>query len=167
MDKFTITVTEVYFSKMRVKLLNIFTLSFGVPIFAFLLFTDITGYIPLELKFIPFLGQTILTVVVFVAISFILIYVTISTSDKSFDGTIQINDKGLRFDFGKRTRQIPWTFITNIEIHSDEWKLLTKKKVFWVKFDYSYERHKADVILKEKIAAKQLTIGYEQPQGLA
>lgn len=162
METFTIRLTEIYFSKWRLWFIRISTLTSGLSIFLINLYFDITGYIPIELKLVPFLGQTFLSVLILILVSFVLIYLAIKTSDKSYHGTFQINENGLKLDLGNKIRLIPWILISRIETSPEEWKIETTKRVFWVKFIHNYERYKADTILKEKIAEKQLSINYER-----
>jgi hypothetical protein len=156
MDKFAIRLTEIYYSKLRLMLVKYLTIGIGLFLVIGNLYFEITGHIPLELKVLPFVGQTFFTILLIVVIAFILLYLTINTSDKSFKGTFEINDKGVKFSLGKKSRQIPWNFIRTIETNAEEWKFETVKSTFWIEFEHNYERYRADTLIKENINGRRL-----------
>jgi hypothetical protein len=156
MDKFAIKFTEVYFSKARLKLFKVLTIILVSVIAISDLYWSITGYILNELKLFPFIGSTFSTIFLMIVLAAILFYLTIKTADRSYKGSFEINDNGLKFNLNKNSRKIPWSFIKSIEISSEDWKFETKKKTFWIEFDNNYERYKADALIRENANGRQL-----------
>lgn len=141
--------TEIYFSKLRLKLFTISTIVMGLFLVAGNLYFDVTRLIPIELKILLFMGQFYFTILLIIAMVVTLLWLIIRTAEKSCNGTFEIYGDGLKFDLGKKSRQIPWSFIKAIETSDEEWKFETKKRPFWIKFYYRHEKYKAASLLKD------------------
>lgn len=154
MERFSIKMTKVYFSKRRMRLITLLSIILSLVCVYFLFVRNI----PIDFIFIPFVNNLFFVAIFFLVLVGVIFFFAINSSDKSDDGIFEFNGMGFRFFLSKENIDVSWETIEKIETSVEEWKFETKKSVFWIKFNHDQEKQKAHSILMHESKDKAVSI---------